>query len=143
LDPLRYLVLKLALAVNPVGRFLLEPHARRWYAAREAHCDREAVIQGFPPLSLADAIVRAARPGTFEVVPLGAPDMSVLRLRVGMLLAFAEERPVRCCHPGMSALPAALALLLLALLLPHQTGTGALDALHRGAERALTYILWS
>lgn len=45
--------------------------------------------------------------------------------------------------PRMSALPAAVALLLLALLLPHQTGTGALDALHRGAERALTYILWS
>lgn len=50
LDPLRYLILQLALAVNPFGRFLLEPHAARWQAAREAHCDREAVIHGAAPL---------------------------------------------------------------------------------------------
>jgi hypothetical protein len=141
LDPLRYLAVELALAANPVGRFLLEAHARRWYAAQEAHCDREAVIQGCRPLSLADAIVRAARPGTLEVVPLGAPDMRALELRVGMLLAFAEERPVRCYRSGLSALPTAVALLLVALLLPHRAGTGALDAVHRGAEQALTYFL--
>jgi hypothetical protein len=143
LDPLRYLVLELALAVNPVGRFLLEPHARRWYSAREVHCDREAVIRGCRPLSLADAIVRAARPGALEFVPLGAPDMRALELRIGLLLAFAEQRPARCCRLGPSALPTAGALLLLALLLPHGAGTGALDAVHRGAEHALTYFLWS
>lgn len=140
-DPLRYLVLRLALAVNPFGRFLLEPHASRWYAAREAHCDREAVVRGSSPLPLADAIVRAARPSAREAVALGARDTAVLKFRIGMLLAFAERRPTHCCHQGRSAFPVALALLLLATVLPHQTGTGALDALHLGAEHALTYFL--
>jgi len=140
LDPLRYLILQLALAVNPFGRFLLEPHAVRWQAAREAHCDREAVILGAAPLPLADAIVRAARPGAREVVALGARDTAVLKFRIGMLLAFAERAPARCCHQGPSALPVAFVLLLIALLLPHQTGTAALDALHTGAEHALTYF---
>lgn len=141
LDPLRYLILQLALAVNPFGRFLLEPHAAQWQAAREAHCDREAVILGAAPLPLADAIVRAARPGAREVVALGARDTAVLKLRVAMLLAFSERAPARCCHQGASALPVALVLLLIALLLPHQTSTSALDVLHTGAEHTLTYFL--
>lgn len=140
LDPLRYLVLQLALAVNPFGRFLLDGHAARWQAAREAHCDREAVIHGAAPLPLADAIVRAARPGAGEVVALGARDTAVLKFRVGMLLAFSERTPTRCCHQGPSAFPVAMVLLLIALLLPHQTGTAALDVLHTGAEHALTYL---
>ena len=140
LDPLRYLILQLALAVNPFGRFLLEPHAARWQAAREAHCDREAVIHGAAPLPLADAIVRAARPGAREAVALGARDTAVLKFRIGMLLAFAERPPARCCHQGPSAFPVAFILLLIALLLPHQTGTAALDVLHAGAEHALTYF---
>ncbi len=94
-DPLRYLVLQLALAVNPFGRFLLEPHAARWQAAREAHCDREAVIHGAAPLPLADAIVRAARPSSREAVALGARDTAVLKFRIGLLLAFAERAPSR------------------------------------------------
>lgn len=140
LDPLRYLILQLALAVNPFGRFLLEPHAARWQATREAHCDREAVIHGAAPLPLADAIVRAARPGAREAVALGARDTAVLKFRIGMLLAFAERPPARCCHQGPSAFPVAFILLLIALLLPHQTGTAALDVLHAGAEHALTYF---
>lgn len=140
LDPLRYLILQLALAVNPFGRSLLQPHAARWQAAREAHCDREAVIRGAAPLPLADAIVRAARPGVQEAVALGARDTAVLKFRIGMLLAFAERAPARCCHQGPSAFPVAFVLLLIALLLPHQTGTGALDVLHAGAEHALTYF---
>jgi beta-lactamase regulating signal transducer with metallopeptidase domain len=140
LDPLRYLILELALAMNPFGRFLLESHAARWYAAREAHCDREAVILGAAPLPLAAAIVRAARPGAREAVALGARDTAVLKFRIGMLLAFAERAPTRCCHHGLAAPLVALVLLLIALLLPQQTGTAALDALHTGAERALTYF---
>lgn len=140
LDPLRYLILRLALAVNPFGRFLLEPHAARWQAAREAHCDREAVIHGAAPLPLADAIIRAARPGTREAVALGARDTAVLKFRVGMLLAFAERTPARCCNQSPTTFPVAFALLLIALLLPHQTGTAALDVLHTSAEHALTYF---
>ncbi|MGC4087756.1 MAG: hypothetical protein QM756_07635 [Polyangiaceae bacterium] len=140
LDPLRYLLLRVALAVNPFGAMLLDRHVARWHAAREAHCDRQAVVEGAAPLSLADAIVRAARPHCREVVALGAPDTAVLKLRVGLLLAFAEKTPVRCCHEGLAAFPVGFVLLFIALLLPHQAGTGALDALHSGAEHALTYF---
>lgn len=138
-DPLRYVILHLALQLNPFGRALLEPHAARWRAAREAHCDRQAVIDGAAPLSLADAIVRAARPAVSQVA-LGARDTAVLKFRVGMLLAFAEKSPARCCDRGLAAFPAAIVLLIAVLFLPHQTGTAALDALHTGAEHALTYF---
>lgn len=140
LDPLRYWILQIALGVNPFGRALLDAHAGRWLAAREAHCDREAVIGGAAPLPLANALVKAARPGPREAVALGARETSILELRVRMLLAFAEKRPVRCCRRAPSAFPVASALLLVALVLPHQTGTAALDAIHTGAEHTLTYF---
>lgn len=140
LDPLRYLLLELSLVVNPFGAFLLAPHARRWKAAHEAHCDREAVLNGAAALPLADAIVRAARPLPSTMAGLGAGDTALVRLRVDMLLAFAERAPVRCCSEHRPGMPVALALLLLALLLPHQTGTHALDALHTGTEQAVTYL---
>ncbi|MCA9632314.1 MAG: hypothetical protein KC766_31895 [Myxococcales bacterium] len=138
LDPLRYLLIHLALSMNPFGRFLLEPHAARWQAAREAHCDREAVILGAAPLPLAEAIVRAARPAR-EIVALGAPDTEVLKFRIGMLLAFSERAPARG-HRGPSTFPVALGLLLIVLLLPHHSGTDALDVLHTSAEHALIYF---
>jgi len=141
LDPLRFRLLALALAMNPVGRRLLDPHASTWLSAREAHCDREAVLRGAQPLPLADAIVRAARPTARQAAALGARDTSVLELRIGMLLAFAERAPRRCCRHEPTGLPVAVALLLLALLLPHQAGTGALDALHTGSEQALGALL--
>lgn len=140
-DPLRYFVLEWALALNPFGRPLLEPHAVGWRAAREAHCDREAVILGAAPLALADAIVRAARPGPRPAVALGTRDASILKFRVEMLFAFAERAPVRCCHRGPSAFPVALVLLIVTLLLPHGTSTAALDALHSGAESALANLV--
>lgn len=141
LDPLRYLILQLALAVNPLGRFVLTTHAARWQAAREAHCDREAVIHGAAPLPLADAIVMAARPTPREAVALGPRDTAVLKFRIGMLLAFAERAPSRCCHRGPAAIPVGFFLLVIALLLPHQTGTRALDALHTGVEQAANALL--
>jgi hypothetical protein len=141
LDPLRYFLLQLALAANPCGRFLLEPHAARWSAAHEARCDREAVLHGALPLPLADAIVRAARPSARELAALGAHDTSMLRFRIDLLLAFAERAPDACRHRGRSPFPLAFALLAGALVLPHQAGTAALDTLHTSTERALTHIL--
>lgn len=140
LDPLRYLLLHFALLVNPCGRYFLASHAARWKAARETYCDREAVIHGASPLPLADAIVRAARPTLREAAALGARDTAVLELRIKMLLAFAECAPKRLRTESRSAIPVALMLLVMTVLLPHQTGTGALDALHSGAEHALTYV---
>ncbi|MBK6688861.1 MAG: hypothetical protein IPG45_30610 [Deltaproteobacteria bacterium] len=139
-DPLRYLLLALALAMNPFGRWLLGPDARRWLAAREAHCDREAVVRGAAPLFLAEALVQAARPEPMPRVGLGAQDASMLKLRVGLLLAYAEQSPVHCCRREPSTISVALSLLCLFLFLPHQTSTAALDVLHAGAERAHSFF---
>ncbi len=140
-DPLRYFVLSFALAVNPFGRWLLSADAARWIAAREAHCDREAVLRGAAPLPLAEAIVRAARPTSRDVVALASADAAVLRFRVDLLLAFSERPPVQCCHRRGGGVWGASALLVVAMFLPHQTGTHALDALHTSAEHALTFFL--
>ncbi len=139
-DPLRYLLLELALAVNPLGRTLLGPEAARWRAAREAHCDREAVLSGARPLALAEALVRAARPQPIEAVALGAPRASVLALRVKMLLAYAERAPERCCRARARTTLLPLVVLALVLVLPHQFGAGVLDRLHTGSERALAAL---
>lgn len=137
LDPLRYLLLKVAVAMNPFGGFLIDPHAARWHIARETQCDREAVIGGAAPLSLAEAILQAARPCT-HAVALGTSNMDVLRLRTGMLMAFAEHKPIRLGRVPSSAVFLGAMLLLVTLLLPHNAGTAALDVLHTTAERALT-----
>lgn len=139
-DPLRYGALQLALAINPIGAVLLAQPAARWVGAREAHCDREAVIRGASPLALADAIVRAARPTHRFAVALGTDDTALLRFRVNLLFAFAEAPPTHCCHRGSTVLPVAVALLVATLLLPHGTSTAALDALHSGTEQALAYF---
>ena len=139
-DTLRYLLLELSLAVNPFGRFLLDRHAGSWRAAREAHCDREAVLRGAAPLPLAEAILRAARPLARCCAALGSGDAAILKLRVRLLLAFAERAPHRRGSDGRSAVPLALTLLVLSLLMPHRTGTEALDVLHTGAEHAFTYF---
>lgn len=135
LDPLRYLLLELALQLNPFGRWLLKPHVARWRDAREMHCDREAVLGGAEPLRLAEALVRAARPTPHMAPALGPDSLSILKFRVNMLLAFAEQRPERRYRDGQAAIPIALVLLLVAMFLPHQTGTDALDALHVGIEQ--------
>jgi len=141
-DPLRYLFLHAALSVNPFGRFLLAPHAKSWQFAREAQCDRQAVINGAAPLSLAEAILQAARPSARELVALGTGDLTAVKFRVNMLLSFAEHPPERNTrnHRSIVALLPFI-LTVLALLLPHQTSTSALDTLHLGAEHALSNFL--
>lgn len=138
-DPLRYRLLQLALAANPVGRWLLRGEAASWLRAHEAHCDREAVLGGASPLPLAAAILAAARPATTDP-GVGAPDMAALRFRVQLLCAFAEAPPKRCCPGRRPVFTVSVALLLLALTLPHQAGTSALDVLHEGAERAASFL---
>lgn len=140
-DSLRYAAMHLALALNPFGRAFLAPHAARWHVARELHCDREAVVRGADPLALADAIVRAARPAHVAIAGLGATDASVLSLRVHMLLAFADRQPAHCCKRDTSKFPVLIALIAFFLLLPHNTGTAALDAVHVGAEHLLSSLV--
>lgn len=141
LDPLRYVLLRATQAVNPLGRFLLAPHVTRWHAAREAHCDREAVIRGSSPLPLAEAILRAARPSVRELVALGARDVVMLTFRVRMLMAFSERPPTRCCDRGPAMAPTVLLLLALTAILPGQVSSAALDTLHAGSEHALHYFV--
>lgn len=159
-DPLRYGVLQLALAVNPVGRRWLAAHATRWVAAREVHCDRGAVLEGAEPLALAEAIVRAARPSLQRVVPAvstvavaplggtdgagGASDTSAISRRVRLLVGFSERAPSACGCARRAAWPWAVVGLIAAMVMPHHTGTQALDALHIGAEHAVHWLwhLW-
>jgi hypothetical protein len=87
-------------------------------------------------LSLADALLLAARPQR-GLAALGAGDVASLRLRVNLLMAFAERKPALCCHRGPSAFFVGSCLVLLALFLPHHLGTTALDLLHSGSEQAI------
>lgn len=59
-----------------------------------------------------------------------------------MLLAYAEHMPSRCCAEGRGLLLSALLAFLIALSLPYQLGTGALDLLHLGAERAFAFFFF-
>lgn len=138
-DPLRYFVAWWALAVNPFGRFLLDRELSRWLLAREVHCDREAVIDGAGAPALAHALVTAARPSVAALLPeLGSADGAALKLRVGLLLAYAEHAPHRCCR--QPALRFALLALLFSLMLPHASGTHALDAVHIASEHAVSML---
>lgn len=138
-DPLRYFLAWWALSVNPIGKWLLGPELRRWIFTREAHCDRDAVLSGASAPALAQALVAAARfPAARACPALRASDADVLRLRVGLLMAYADRHPRRWRHAP--ALRTALCGLLLALVLPHHIDDGALDALHRAAETAASLI---
>jgi len=139
-DPLRYFVAWWALAINPVGRWILNGELARWVLAREIHCDREAVLAGASAPALAHSLVRGSRPDSRgPVSALGVGNVAALRLRVGLLLAYSEQRPIHCCRGP--ALRVALALLLLVSVLPHSIGTGLLDLLHIASERAGGYLI--
>lgn len=140
-DPLRYLLLHLALSINPFGSALLRKELTRWVGGREAHCDRDAVLGGASPLALADAILSAARQRRPTPVGLASSDVAILRLRIEMLLAFAERPPQRCClrdRPWGLLLGASIAV---ALLVASSLHTALLDAVHEGAELAVLFII--
>jgi Zn-dependent protease with chaperone function len=140
-DPLRYFIAWWALAVNPIGRWLLGSELTRWIVAREAHCDRAAVLAGASAPALAQALVAAARfsPAAGAATPaLRTADARVLRLRVDLLLAYAERRPHRCCRP--LSLRLAACGFVLALALAHPFGEEPLNTLHRTTEDVATFI---
>jgi Zn-dependent protease with chaperone function len=141
-DPLRYFLLWWALAVNPLGRFLLKADHARWLLGREAHCDRAAVIAGASPIALAQALVVAARPparGLTLSAALGDVHVDAMKLRVDLLFAYADRMPVGCCR--QPALRLVAAFLVLVLVLPHQGGTQALDIVHQASETAVALLI--
>lgn len=134
-DPLRYFVAWWALAINPVGRWILDGELARWVLAREIHCDREAVLAGASAPALAHSLVHGSRAASGRAVPaLGTGNLATLRLRVNLLLAYADSPPVQCCRGP--ALRVVVGLLVLVSALPHSAGTGLLDLLHVVSERA-------
>lgn len=136
-DPLRYALVTWAISLQPFGRRLLGGELARWVVAREAHCDHDAVLSGAEPRALAHALVVAARDGAGgRPVALGSTAADVLRLRVELLLAYAEHMP-KPCH-GHPVLAPTLLLLGVAMTMPHVAGTQALDVVHVVAERTVS-----
>lgn len=142
-DPLRYLLLSLCGVVNPLGAIALRSEVHRWIAAREAQCDRLAVSRGADPTALAHALVLAARPdqATTGVAALEPTDLGTLRLRVSLLLAYAEQpEPVRA-DTSAPTLSLAILFVVVVAALPHMGSTAALDALHVCTELAVASFL--
>jgi beta-lactamase regulating signal transducer with metallopeptidase domain len=141
LDPLRYLVLALAVRLNPFGTFSARRDAARWIFEREVQCDRAAVLSGAVPFGLARALVQASRPEQGAIAHLGAGSLGKLRFRVELLLSYAEKRPIDDVARGASALLLVCFVAALAVTLPHVASTSPLDALHLGVERAAAAFL--
>jgi Zn-dependent protease with chaperone function len=143
-DPLRYFLAWWALAANPLGKRWLAGEFARWIVAREAHCDREAVLSGAAAPALAHALVSAARVGVQAAAgsgatpALGTADTDTVRLRVELLLAYSEHCPHHCCRTPV--LRVAACALIAALAWPHHFGDGPLDVLHRATETAAALV---
>lgn len=134
-DPLRLWLGQVALSLNPLGR-LLAPELARYHFAREALCDRNAVQRGASPLALASSIVSAATPRSTPqaLAALGGHGIEGVRVRVQLLLGYAERKPTGEQAPGGASL--GLNALLAASLIawPHFAGTTPLDILHHAIE---------
>jgi Zn-dependent protease with chaperone function len=138
-DPVRYFLLALVIQVNPLGR-LLRREAAAWIYRRELGCDRAAVLHGATPFGVARALLAAARPRHCAMAHIRGGGTKKLRLRVELLLSYAEARP-RDGARGSWALALAAAVGLVALAGPHVGGTDPLDALHTGVERIAAHLV--
>jgi len=132
-DNLRCFAVRLALAVNPLGRLLASDFAR-WRQAREADCDSHAVFTGGEPLALAESIIQAAKfrcagPLQCGVAALCGTDVAALKLRVALLLD-GPPRPQRTT--GHLVLLTAVAA---ALIGPHMDALAFVDQFHLAVER--------
>lgn len=134
-DPLRLFLAQVALSINPLGR-LLKPALSRYQFGREAQCDRIAVQRGADPVALAHSIVLIASPvpATSYVSAVGGHSMRGIRLRVQLLLGYAESSPrARTTRQPPVGVLGTLTTLL--VIFPHLMGTGPLDSLHHAIER--------
>ncbi len=135
-DPLRYMLASASFVLNPLG-YLLRPEFRRWHLAREAVCDASAVQNGGPPLSLAEAILVAARPaaptGSPLVVGIAEGAAQGLRLRIHLLLCYVSTPPV--VRWRKAPVVATLLTTLVLVSLPHASDASwLLGSLHAGVE---------
>jgi len=136
-DPLRYALLSLAMRLNPFGERLLRRDAAAWIFRREMECDRMAVLAGAEAFGVARALLCASTPTTSAIAHIRGGTSSRLRLRVELLLAYAEVPPgERDRVASFASLLPLAAILLFALALPHGGKTGPLDVLHTSVELA-------
>jgi Zn-dependent protease with chaperone function len=138
-DPLRYLLLVVAVQLNPLV-CPLRREAAGWIYRRELACDRAAVLRGATPFGVARALLAAARPPHAALAHIRGGSAKKLRLRVELLLAYAEARPGDSGRRSW-ALALATAIGLVALAGPHVGGTDPLDALHTGVERVAAQLM--
>lgn len=137
LDPLRNLIAQACLAMNPLG-FWLVPDLLRWRAGRELQCDTAALSANADPLSLAEALILAARPRKAAIVaaPFTGAAAGLLKLRVQRLLEPVVERPepisVRVLPPM---------LFVLEMVLPHVVSSAPIQQMHHVAFHPLLAAL--
>lgn len=135
-DPLRYLIARASLAINPCG-FLLRRELGRWRAGLEAVCDEWAVRWAADPLALADALVAAARlqgPVGGFAAGLGGSEQRLLQLRVHLLLDYVSRPHPRPPTGSRGVVPGAA---LAVAALPHVLGAWPLNLAHTALEQAL------
>jgi beta-lactamase regulating signal transducer with metallopeptidase domain len=110
LDPLLFLLLLTARALNPLAT-LLEVDFARWHATRELASDRLAHLRGADPLALAGAIIKVSkhrRPRTSSpmlAAHLGGDyNSALIEARVHALLAMASQQEHEECVTTTSSL---------------------------------------
>jgi hypothetical protein len=105
-------------------------------------CDRMAVLGGAEAFGVARALLRASAPATQALAHIRGGTSSRLRLRVELLLAYAEAPPSeRDRGAPLATLLSLAAVLLVTLALPHGGKTGPLDLLHTSVELAARALL--
>jgi hypothetical protein len=138
-DPARYLLARVALALNPLG-FMLLPDLRRWRACREAVCDQQAVSRSADPLSLAEAIVTASRlrpAAPYLAAALGGSSAGLVRLRVHLLMDYTSKPPP-LSRSSSRWFDAGVAIAV--ILSPHILGVWPLDGIYGVAEKLIATL---
>lgn len=138
-DTFRYWLLALALKLNPVGSWMLKRDAAAWVFRREVQCDRAAVLAGAEPFAVATALLRAASPRDAALAHIGSARAKI-RLRVELLLAYAEKRPATDARLGASVIALVALVAGAASIVPHVGGTNPLDVMHTTVERVASAI---
>lgn len=122
-DPARGFFLLLSQIINPFSR-VLSREASAWRFAREIVCDGHAVDQGAWPVSLADAIVTAAKAASNTrrgaCANLCGTQTDALSARINLLLS--DTQPRHICSSSVKVPAIGSVMITVGLLLPHMLG---------------------
>jgi len=139
-DPLLFLLLLTARALNPVAS-LLEAESARWHATRELASDRRAHRHGADPLALASAIIKVSKHQRSRTYGQGLAahlegddhNPTLIEARVHALLAMASEeeseRRARASSLNLALSPS-VCVLSLVTLQPHLSSSLLCVELH-------------